>query len=110
MLKTSKAEEEEEEAKNGGPQIHPDGYWLWRCFAMLNAQRQSGANGPQPIAIADIAGLAVIDDLDAADTTWMAEIVIVLDRIWIEEIYKQIKKQQEDASKKAKNQSKRGTR
>lgn len=73
---------------------------MWRCFNVLNAHRQYGKAGPQPITISDIYALAMIEELDFADTRWLCEVVDHLDRVYIEETYDRLAKEQAARNKK----------
>lgn len=40
------------------PEIWPDLGWIWEAFTYLNACRQAGFNGPQPISLTEILAYA----------------------------------------------------
>lgn len=76
--------------------VLPQGAWLWMMFVYLNAHRQQGPNGPQPIMISDMWAYAQIEELDGGECRWALEVMSELDRVFLEETYKKI----EEANKK----------
>lgn len=99
-LTKSRASEEEDDTDR--PKLLSGGMWLWRCFSILNARRQYGKAGPQPLSLADIYAMSQVEGLSGADTRWLCEVVDALDRIYVEDTYDKLAKEQAARSKKAK--------
>ncbi len=112
LTKRAPVKEETEEKDPSAPQVLPEAAWLWRLFGTLNAQRPNGSNNaPIPLAISEVYALSEIEELDKAETRWFLEVVMKLDRVYLEDAYQKIAKEQEKRNKgkaKAGHQRRRG--
>lgn len=91
---------QQEDKDPSAPQVLPEGAWLWRLFGTLNAQRPNGGNGaPLPLAISEVYALSEIEELDKAETRWFLEVMMKLDRVYLEDAYQKLAKEQEKRNK-----------
>lgn len=90
--------------------VLPQGAWLWMMFIYLNAHRQQGPNGPQPITIADMWAYAQIEELDGGECRWAMEVMSDLDRVFLEETYEKIEAARKKSASKGKGAPGRGRR
>lgn len=81
--------------------------WLWRAFTLLSVQRGYTQQGPQPIALRDVAAFSSIEELDGADSRWLLEVVVSLDQVFLEESYDRIKREHAQQTKKMKAKGRR---
>lgn len=100
----------QEDKDPSAPQVLSEGLWLWRLFGTLNAQRPNGTDGaPIPIAISEVYALSEIEELDKSETRWFLEVMMKLDRVYLEDAYEKLKKEREKQNHKNKLKShKRG--
>lgn len=70
------------------------------AFNALNSQRMFGDKGPQPLSLADLHALVVIQRMEAGEAAWLLDVIPRMDRIYVEETYKRINKAREDAARK----------
>lgn len=82
------------------PDLLPQAFWLWEAFLALTGQRMFGTNGPQPLSIADMHAYAAAHEYYPAERRWMFEVIAKLDRLYIEETYESIKREQKKAQSK----------
>ncbi len=90
------------------PELLPEANWLWEAFMTLTNQRMFGHTGPQPLAIADMYAYARAHEYSPPDMRWMIEVIGKMDRVYIEEMYADIAKQQKKQEQKI--ERKRGSR
>lgn len=99
LLKTKKPDDDDEVDPNQ-PVVIDEAIWLWRAFNILNARRLYAPHGPQPIALTDVESYIRIEGLEEAEGVWLMEVVDLLDRIYIEDVYNKLAKDREKSSKK----------
>jgi hypothetical protein len=95
---------EDESDEDGGFRLTLEEQLYWDAFHELTTQRLHGDNGPQALAIADIAAYGYVKNFDVIDMDLYVDLMVQLDR----EFLKIMEEARIEAAKKNKTKNKRG--
>lgn len=84
------------------PEVMPTALWMWNAFNRLTTQRQYGERGPQPIAISEIKAYAELYELSFYHTLRLVEVVLKLDRMYVDHKYRELAAEKKKAGTKGK--------
>ena len=71
---------------------------LWKIFSILSDQRSTDFGKPNPIQVQDIVACAAIYNIELED--WEFELIIAFDKLKLNQIYSDIKAEQDKGNKK----------
>lgn len=83
------------------PELLPEAVKYWSMFNLLSSQRTVGQNGPQPLAISEVYAYGQCIELESGEYEFVLEVMVIMDRVYITHVYKQIDKARKDAESKA---------
>lgn len=92
--------------ESAAPELLEEGVWIWQAFLCLSEKRLVNEAGPQPIPVSEIAAYAdyerVRGEIDREDLLYL---ITVMDRLWLEEAYKQRQARARKAAGEAKQRA-----